>query len=449
MKRVITIVVLLLLAAGVYGYVYPRLSGVSAADAQQAAPAGAAKAAAAGGQRPGGGRPGGPGGFPTGVVTAVAQQQTIPITKSAVGYVEPANTVVVRSRLDGTLVAVDAEEGKTVKVGDVLFKLDDRALQATIAKDQAQIAKDQANADSAQAALKREQDLVKRGVDSQSVLDAATAAAKAAQATVTVDQATLQGDQVSLSYTTITAPMAGRLGTVNTSVGNVVHASDTSAGGLVTITQMSPLRVSFSISEADLDAFRAAFAKTGGLPVSVAAPGDKAPRASGTLSFIDSSVDTTSGTIVLKADIDNTASKLWPGQYVTATTQLGAYANATTVPLVAVQQSDSGPYVFVVGANHKVKKQPVTVVASVGETAVVGPELKPGDHVVVEGQLRLADGATVRETPQGQATNVAANGGAPAGGGTRQPRRAANTGGASGGTSGGAASTRGNAAGNS
>ena len=434
MKRVATIVILLALAAGVYFYAYPRLSGASSAEAQQATPgdgsaqhgqansgqgnssqASAGQAAALAQQKQGG-RPGG--GFPTGVVTAVAQQQDIPITKSAVGYIEPANTVVVRSRVDGTVVAVNVTDGQLVKAGDVLLKLDDRALQATIAKDQA-------NADSAQASLEREQDLVKRGVDPQSSLDAATAAAKAAQATVTVDQASLQGDQVSLSYMTITAPIAGRLGTVNTSTGNVVHASDTSTDGIVTITEMSQLRVSFSIAEGDLDSFRAALAKGKKLPVEIRVPGDKTPRATGNLSFIDSSVDTGSGTIIIKADVDNSAGKLWPGQYVSTTTELGSYAGVTTVPLQAVQQSDSGAYVFAIGTDNKAHRVPVTVTAAVGDTAILNSKVTPGQHVVVEGQLRLTEGSAVKETVQPPAQQVAdtqATGGSPpAGTGTAAP----------------------------
>ena len=154
------------------------------------------------------------------------------------------------------------------------------------------------------------------------------------------------------------------------------------------------------------------------MPVKITAPGDQTARATGTLSFIDSSVDTSSGTIVIKADVDNSAGKLWPGQYVTAVTQLGDYSNATTVPLVAVQQGDSGSFVYVVGSDSKVKKQAVTVVASVGDTAVVGNELKPGDHVVTEGQLTLSDGSTVRETVKGSATDVATTAGTATSGGT-------------------------------
>ena len=411
MKRAIYLIILLAVAAAFYVYAYPRLSG-GAADAQSTAPASnaAAGANAAGSTTPGNGRPGRPGGpggpgggFPAGVVTAVALKQTLPITKTAVGYIEPANTVVVRARANGVVTAVGVEEGQTVKAGDLLFKLDDSAQQAIIAKDQATIAKDQAILDSAQATLAREQDLVKKQVDPQSALDTDTAAAKVAAASIAVDQAQLRADQVVESYMTILAPIDGRVGTVNTSVGNLVSASDNSAGGLVTITQMSPLRVAFSIPEGSLDGFRAALAGSSKLPVAVTAPGDTAPRAVGTLSFIDSTVDTSSGTVVIKATVDNGAGKLWPGQYVSALTQLGSYTDVTTVPLVAVQQSAAGPYVFRVGGDSKVSKLGVTLVTTLGDTAIVSGALQPGDHVVVEGQLRLADGATVRETVQGDA----------------------------------------------
>ncbi|HVX81957.1 MAG TPA: efflux RND transporter periplasmic adaptor subunit, partial [Devosiaceae bacterium] len=257
MKRVIYVVIFLAAAAALYAYAYPRLAGVTAAHAQQAAASGTGGGNGAGSGAAGkSGRSGG--GFATAVVTAVAQRQDVPITKSAVGFIEPVNTVVVRSRADGTITKVGVEEGQTVKAGDLLFQLDDRAVEAQIAKDKAQIAKDQANADAAEATRTREEDLVKRGADPQSNLDAAVAAAKAAEATIAVDQAALQADEVTLSYMTITAPIDGRVGTVNTSAGNVVHAADTSAGGLVTITQMSPLRVSFTIAEGDLDRFRQA-----------------------------------------------------------------------------------------------------------------------------------------------------------------------------------------------
>jgi multidrug efflux system membrane fusion protein len=114
--------------------------------------------------------------------------------------------------------------------------------------------------------------------------------------------------------------------------------------------------------------------------------------------------------VVLKADVDNANEKLWPGQYVTATTQLGAYDNATTIPLVAVQESETGPYVWMIGSDGKAKRQPVTVEASIGDSAIVSKGVHPGDHVVTEGQLRLSDGSSVKETVAGATTSVAANG---------------------------------------
>ncbi|HTJ57858.1 MAG TPA: efflux RND transporter periplasmic adaptor subunit [Devosiaceae bacterium] len=384
MKRIVSLVVLLALAAGFYLYAYPRLSGGERADAQQAS---------TGNRR---------GGMAINVVSAVARTQTVPITKTDVGYIEAVNTVVLRSQADGVVVQQNVLEGQNVKTGDVLFKLDDSAIQATVAKDQAQIAKDQAATDLAEATLTRDKNLLSNQVVPQSTIDADVAAYKGAQAAVQVDNAQLKSDQVELSYMTIKAPITGRVGTINTSIGNVVHASDTSTGGMMTITQMSPLRVSFTVAESELDAFRTALAADQKLSVEVLAPGDKTPRATGVLSFIDSSVDSASGTIVLKADVDNSAGKLWPGQYVSAVTQLGAYKDATTVPLVAVQESSDGAYLFAIGKDEKVKKVPVAVVASVGDTAVIGNELKPGDHVVTEGQLQLSDGSLVRETIEGQ-----------------------------------------------
>lgn len=144
------------------------------------------------------------------------------------------------------------------------------------------------------------------------------------------------------------------------------------------------------------------------MPVQVAVAGDTAPRSTGMLDFIDSSVDATSGTVVVKATIPNQDGKLWPGQYVTAVTEVNTYDNATTIPVVAVQQSATGPYVFVSGADLKAKRSPVTILANIGDTAVIGSGVKPGDHVVVEGQLHLADGGAVKETVQDE-TKLASN----------------------------------------
>jgi multidrug efflux system membrane fusion protein len=405
MKRVVYLLIVIAAGLAFYLFAYPRLTGAVPAGTTTSAPQGA-DAGASRGRR---------GAGATAVVVAVADKQTVPILKTAVGFVEATDEAVVRARADGLVISANVIEGQNVKKGDVLFKLDDVPIQNQIAKDNAQIAKDQANADFTAVDLTRSQALFKTGNVNQQQLDTAVAAAKSAAASVTVDQVQLQADQLTLSYMTITAPIDGRVGALNTSIGDTVHASDTSTGGLLTITQMEHLRTSFQVPERDLDSFRKALADNAKLPVQIFVAGDKTPRATGTLAFIDSSIDTGSGTVTVKADVDNSAGALWPGQYITVSVQVGAYTDATTVPVVAVQQSSNGPFVLVVGADKKVKQQPVTVTASIDDTAIIGPEIKPGDQVVVEGQLGLTDGATVSVAEAGQTAAPAnANANAPA-----------------------------------
>lgn len=413
MKRVLYLVIAIVAAAAFFVFVYPRLSGPTVVT-PPASSGNTATPASAGGQ----GRRGGS----SSVVVAVATTQTIPIVKTAVGFMEAVNVAIVRPRADGLVMAVHVVAGQDVKQGDTLFTLDDAAIQAQIAKDNATIAKDQANADFATTDLKRQQALFDKGVVNQQQLDTSTASAKAATAGIAVDQAQLQADQLTLSYLTITAPIAGRVGVVNTSEGNMVHAADISAGGLMSITDMTKLRAAFSVPERDLGDYKAALAGAKALPVTISVPGESTPRATGTLSFLDSSVDTGSGTIIVKADVDNSADVLWPGEYVSVSVETGSYPNVTTVPLVAVQQSSSGPFVFIVGADKKVKRQPVTVVATVADTAIIGTGVQPNDQVVVDGQFGLNEGATVNATLQAQTPPATTTGsGSPKGGTTKTP----------------------------
>ena len=393
MKRIAALLVLMavgLAAAGIYVRHQPANAEGSpdgASVSQQKAGTGSR---GAGGGRSGGG--------PAVTVTAEpVQQQDVPITAAAVGYIEAPNVVVLRTRTDGLVLQLNVTEGQQVNAGDVLFKLDDTAAQALVAKDRSAVSKDQAVLDAAQKDLSRDTTLLKEQSGTQQATDQQTATVKGAQATLQIDQAQLKADQLTLSYMTITAPIDGRVGQINTAAGNVVRAADTSASGLLTITQMSPLEVSFTIPERDLDRYRSAIAGQKSVPVSVSTPDDTAPRATAALDFIDSSVDQTSGTVTVKAQVSTGGDKLWPGQYVNVVTQLGAYQNATTVPLIAVQQGPSGTYVFAVQTNNTVKEVPVTLQASTPSLAVLnsGSGLNAGDKVVTEGQLRLADGSAV------------------------------------------------------
>ncbi len=348
--------------------------------------------------------PGGPGarrgGFPVSVVSAVAKARDVPIRQRAVGWVEPVATVNIRPRIDGMIVSVAVQDGQLVKAGDLLFKLDDRTILAAIAKDEAQIARDQAMQAQAEADAERARDLFSRKVGTKMQADQTAANAKALKATIQADRATLEADRIQLGYTTIRAPIAGRVGTVNTSVGNYVRVAD-SGNTMVNIVQVAPVRASFAVPERELDAFRAALAKPGGAPVRIYVTGDKAERAIGRLSFIDNVVDNATGTFTAKAIFTNDDGALWPGQYVTVQVELGMRRGVTVVPLVAVQQGPDGAYVFRVKPDRTVEMRKVTLAEAQGEEAVIGQGLLPGDHVVVEGQAALSAGTAVRETIEG------------------------------------------------
>jgi len=380
-------------------YVYPRFIASRAADAAVPANGGSVGASAGKGHS-----------APVAVVSAVATTETVPVTQQAVGTAEPLASVAVRTRLDGMIVSQSVNDGQMVKAGDLLFKLDDASLQAAIAKDQATIAKDQANLDQANSDLKRDLSLSggKSAVITEQQVEQQQALAKADEATVAMDRASLQADQVQVGYATITAPIAGRVGVVNVSPGNFVRAAD--ATPLLTITQMAPLRVSYSVPQRQLDAYRAALA--GGQTVNVdalnATTGKK--LATGKLTFIDSAIDTASGTVILKAEFPNEDGALWPGEYVNVSTELGRLKDATVVPVIAVQQSDQGAFVYVVKDGGKAAKVAVKVATTRGDKAVITDGIKPGDHVVIEGQLHLTDGAPVKETVGGK--NATADAGA-------------------------------------
>ncbi|MGO4451997.1 efflux RND transporter periplasmic adaptor subunit [Phyllobacterium sp. TAF24] len=386
MKRLGLLIAFVVLAGLGYVFLYPHLN---------APPAGKGPTTVATATQGKGSGKGRSAAVPS-IVAATAKTEDVPISKTVVGNIEPIDTVVIRPQADGVVMVTSVKDGQMVKAGDVLFQLDDRTIRATIDKDKAALAKDQANLDSANQDLIAAQALSNRKIDTQQQAYQALAAVNALKASIAMDQAQIEADQVQLSYMTIKAPIDGRVGVVNTSVGNLVRMADTGSG-LLTITRMAPLRVSFTVAESDLPTLRDAM-KERPLNVLIKVPGSKNVVASGPLNFVDSSVDTASGTIVLKADVANDNGALWPGQYVTATVEIGTHKDAVTVPLIAIQQGNDGTFAFVVGADKKVVKQAVTVVETVGDIAVTTAGLKSGDHVVIDGQLHLQDGSSVIET---------------------------------------------------
>ncbi|RVU15969.1 efflux RND transporter periplasmic adaptor subunit [Methylobacterium oryzihabitans] len=335
------------------------------------------------------------------VGTVAAGSADLPVTRTAVGWIEPIATVLVRSRIDGVITEQLARDGQSVKAGDVLYRLDDREIRAQLTRDEAALARDQATQVRTQNDVRRVGELLSRNSASQAQFDVATAESKVAAANVAAAQAAIEADKVRLDYTTIRSPIAGRLGTVRVTAGNLVKGNDSAGTGLVTITQMKPLRATFSLPERELDLLRAALAGRAPATVRVRASGSDALLATGALSFVDSSVDQTSGTVAAWALFPNDDDRLWPGQYVRVEVDLGTRPGTVTVPQVAVQPGQEGSYVWVVRpGDGVVERRGVEVLSAQDGTAAIAAGLKAGERVVVEGQFRARAGVPVTEVPQ-------------------------------------------------
>ncbi|MER8863513.1 efflux RND transporter periplasmic adaptor subunit [Mesorhizobium sp. M0751] len=335
----------------------------------------------------------------TSVVAATASTADFPVRRYAIGFVSSPAVVSINARVSSQIVAIAVKDGQMVKAGDLLFSLDDRSLKAQQARDQATLAKDQALLASATADLQRAKNLVARQAGTQQTYDQAVAAQKSAAATVDADKATIDADQIQLGFATIKAPISGRLGAVSVAVGDLVTTSNGSSTStpLVTITQIDPLQVNFNLPESDLALLHKALAAPQQGAVTLTKDGDPKPIGKGTLDFVDSSVDTASGTIATRASVPNADLSLWPGQYVNVVLEAGIMPQMTSVPTVAVQPSQKGPFVYVIKPDNTVEMRPVQVALTEGANTAISQGLKSGERVVVEGQTKLKNGAAVRE----------------------------------------------------
>ncbi|HJT13976.1 MAG TPA: efflux RND transporter periplasmic adaptor subunit [Dongiaceae bacterium] len=320
-------------------------------------------------------------------------QASMPIRRRTIGWVEPVATVAIKSRINSVIMEQRATDGAFVNKGDILFVLDDREAKAAIARDEAAMAQHQAEVERARADLARTKTLVAKQTASKQTLDQVMSEARAAEAAVEADKAVLQADRLTLSYTTIEAPISGRLGAVAVTPGNLV--SENGDVALVTITQMQPIRVSFTLPDRDLDALRTALAQYPPAAVRVFTKGEAVARAEGNLTFIDSTVDAASGTITAKAEFANDNLALWPGQYFDVEIELGVEPQASIIPTVALQVGQDGLFVFVITPDNKAEMRKVTVTGSDADKSAVTAGLAPGERVVVEGQHRLSPGAPV------------------------------------------------------
>jgi membrane fusion protein, multidrug efflux system len=300
----------------------------------------------------------------------------------------------VKSRINSVIMEQHAQDGAFVNKGDILFVLDDREAKAAIARDEAAMAQHQAEVERARADLERTKTLVAKQTASKQTLDQVLAASRAAEAAVAADKAVLQADRLTLSYTTIVAPISGRLGAIGVTPGNLV--SENGDVAMVTITQMQPIRLSFTLPDRDIDALRTALAQYPPAAVRVFTKGETVACAQGSLTFIDSTIDAASGTITAKAEFANDNLALWPGQYFDVEIELGVEPQASIIPTVALQVGQDGLFVFVITQDNKAEMRKVTVTGSDADKSAVTAGLSPGERVVVDGQHRLSPGTPVK-----------------------------------------------------
>ena len=326
------------------------------------------------------------------VTAGVAEKKDVPLEAVAVGHVEAFSTVAVRTRLGGEVTSVGFREGQDVKQGDLLFEMDRRPYQAALAEAEANLERDRARAREADQNLKRYAELVKKDYVTQEQFSQAKANADALKATVKADDAAVETARLNVSYCRITAPISGRTGGLLVHSGNMIKANDDRA--LVVINQVEPIYVTFALPESVLaDVKRRAAA--GALKVSALPNGPGLTASEGTLSFIDNTVDTTTGTISLKATFPNQDRALWPGQFTNVSLTLATETNAVVAPTQAVQAGQQGSYVYVVKADETVEARTVVVHRTWQQWSVIDKGLAPGERVVTDGQLRLAPGARV------------------------------------------------------
>lgn len=336
-----------------------------------------------------------PDAIPVKVVQVV--QKSVPLRLDGIGNVETIASVAVKSRVDGQILRVHFGDGAHVSKGEVLFEIDPRPALAQLKQTEANLARDLAQLQRAREQDQRYQDLLRKNFISPDAYEQIKASLAGAEATVQADRAAVENARLQVEYCTIRAPISGRVGKVLIAAGNLVKANDTAA--LVTLNQLRPIYVRFSIPERYLDEVRRAMA-SGPRDVAVTAGGadGAAVRADGRLSFVDNSVDAGTGTVKLRATVANTDEALWPGQFVHTVLTLGEQRDAKVVPSAAVLTGPKGTFVYVVDPQSKAQLRDVAVERLSGQDAVISKGLAPGESVVVDGQSRLLPGSRVKVT---------------------------------------------------
>jgi multidrug efflux system membrane fusion protein len=326
------------------------------------------------------------------VTAATVIQKAVPVQLRAIGNVEAYSTISVKSQIEGVLIRVHFKEGQNVNKGDILFTIDPRPYEAALKQAEANLAKDNAQLENAQKEVSRYEDLVKKGYVAQEQYDQIRTNAAALEATVNADKALVENARLQLKYCYIYSPINGRTGNLIANEGNLIKAN--ADNPMVTINQIQPIYVTFSIPEQYLNEIKKYMA-AGKLNVKAFISKEDVMPEQGGLTFIDNTVDMATGTIKLKGTFANKETRLWPGQFVNVLLTLTMQPDAIVVPSQAVQAGQSGVYVFVIKSDLTVESRPVVVDRSLDGESVIEKGLQPGERVVTDGQLRLVPGAKV------------------------------------------------------
>jgi membrane fusion protein, multidrug efflux system len=338
---------------------------------------------------------------PVPVTVVPVEAKDVPIYLNALGTVQALNTVAVNAQVSGQLKAIHFTEGDEVKAGELIAEIDPRTFQSALDQVVAKKKQDEAQLSASRSTLKRYDDLIQKHFVSAQDLENQRQLVRQQEALVAADDASIASAKTQLGYTRITAPIDGIAGIRQVDVGNLLTAS--SGTGIVVLTQVHPINVIFSLPEQNLDLVRRSGASDP-LPVTALDRNDSHPIADGVLKVIDNQIDTTTGTIKLKAEFANEKNALWPGQFVNVRVQVKTVDGGLVVPATAVQRGPDGSYAYVLQPDNTVAMTPIQLGNEAGGgTILVTSGLKAGDKVVTEGQFRLKPGSKVEPLAPGQA----------------------------------------------
>jgi membrane fusion protein, multidrug efflux system len=337
------------------------------------------------------------------VTAASVMQGDVPIVLEGLGAVSPLNTATIRTQVQGTLESVEFVEGQEVKRGQVLARIDPRVYEAQVDQAEAALARDQATLKNSKTNVARTQPLADRGFATQQLLDTQNSQVAQGQGTVELDQAALEVAKTQFSFTTVTAPFDGVTGIRRIDPGNIVQPSD--MNGLVVLTQLQPIAVIFTLPSTEIPNVQKAIA-AGEASVDAYDASNRRKLDHGGLMLVDNQVDSSTGTVRLKASFPNPERTLWPGAFVNIHLTIAVRKNAITVPLTAVQQGPNGAFVYVVGPDHKAAVRQVVEGQSRAGKVLIEQGLSPNETVVAAGQYRLSEGTLVQVVPDNQSSLV-------------------------------------------